>query len=1111
MGLGVIIYGLSLFLDGLGIVNTVAGAVDRFEKLSQSQSLQAKKIAAKLKKASKKELTRSSSPEEKEAAKQALKAALEIFEEIRKNNEALVPAMRGREAFVAYVNDHGGTERREALDEVVRGLFDELLAIVADGVYDLATTDPKSVPQALSYLIDASQTLLGKIEKIETTTIDTLKEVRAGNIAADKRHTESMAKLNNISDLIDKHLPPRHTGREQKIRFGSPPGRAAGFISRQEQARLDAALGRPESRAGRGEALKPVCDTDAGHSVNGGGFSSDGDNAGSWSVGVPVVVCGMRGAGKSQLAAAYYRECEKSGWSLVAWMDASTREQAVAGLGGLAHEMGIDEDGKGDPEGLARRCVSRLNSGDSDRLIVFDNVKDVDDLAKLIPHSQGLRVLVTTTSIPDESVGYILVVGTFTRPQSVDFIRERTGVDDTDSTARLAEALGDLPVALAQAAGTIDVNGYTTIDEYLAELREYRLEEVVDRLPGDNYPDLAHAALRMAYKSALDLLEKKDRACGEEDLPRVRAASVQLTALALLAPSGVRRPWLHRIGTRMPIARQALTTLVAHSVCALSEDGRYMRIHGLQGRVLREDYTRQPEVFAELEGAVVDLLKGIDMDKADTDDVQRTDALDMADQLRAIAKQQQGQADYSPHEAHIDLSNIVDIVNNTIYCLTGMGRPQTALTLEDAVDMLANVPGPDDPDTLAARSNLARAHQDAGDLQTAINMYEALLPDLARILGSDHPHTLIARHNLARAHQDAGDLQTATDMYETVLPDLTRVLGPDHPHTLAARGNLAGAHRDAGHISTAIDMYEILLDKQTHVLGPDHPDTLATRGNLAAAYYAAGDPQKAIDIYKTLLPDTTRVLGPDHSHTLIVRSNLARAHQDAGDLQTATDMHEALLDDCARILGPDHPRTLTTRSNLADAHRQAGHLSKAIDMHEALLPDMTRILGPDDPDTLTTRSNLATAHRQAGHLPTAIAMYQAVLADCTRILGPDHPDTLATRGNLAAAYYAAGDPQKAIDIYKTLLPDTTRVLGPDHPDTLTARNNLAGAYYAGGDLQTATDMCEALLPDLARVLGPDHPYVHATHNNLAAARKKAQQASSPQADGEAESAPPPEN
>ena len=276
-------------------------------------------------------------------------------------------------------------------------------------------------------------------------------------------------------------------------------------------------------------------------------------------------------------------------------MDASTREQAVAGLGGLAHEMGIDEDGKGDPEGLALRCVSRLNSGDSDRLIVFDNVKDVDFLTGLIPHGRGLRVLVTATTRPGESLGLILDIGVFTRPQSVDFVVERTGFDDDAGAARLAEALGDLPVALAQAAATIKLNGYATIDEYLAELGEYRLDEVVD----------------------------------------------------------------------------------------------------------------------SLEKAVVTLLENIDMDEASKNDAQRADVLDMADHLRAIAEQQQGQAHYSPNEAHINPSSVSKIINYTVHRLTDMGRPQTALTLQEAVGMLIDALGLDHPDTLATRNNLAATRKKA--------------------------------------------------------------------------------------------------------------------------------------------------------------------------------------------------------------------------------------------------------------------------------------------------------------------------------------------------------------------------------------------------------------
>ena len=887
MGLGVIVYGLSLFLDGLGIVNTVAGAAERFRKLSRRQKRQARRIRKRLTKASKCQSKSAVSAEEKAEFEKATASALAMFKEISEDKKALAQARCGGDAFLAYVNECGGAERREALGENARGLFDELLIIVANGVCRQAETDPDFVPQGLTDLLGSFHTLLGKVERIETTTEKTLEAVNAGNAAADNHHreirayhhevtgmmTEIRGTTNEVRNLIDERLPARHTDPERKVRFGSPLRQAAGFIGRREQDDLYAALGSPKTMEadGQKEALKSAAGNETGSSAGGG----------------PVVVCGMRGVGKSQLAAAYARECEKAGWPLVAWMDASTREALVAGLAELAVEMGVDEDGgEAAPEILAGRCVTRLNSGEGDRLIVFDNVEDFDDLTGLVPHSQGLRVLVTTTSIPDESVGYILAVGAFTRPQSVDFIRERTGLDEADGPARLAEALGDLPVALAQAAATIKLNGYATIDEYLADLRKYRLEEVVDRADGEAYPSAVHAALRMAYTSVLDKLDTQliEDDTDQDGPARQSAACVQLAALALLAPSGVPRPWLHRVGNSEPIARHAVGELVAHSVCALSEDGRYVRIHGLQGRVLREDYTRQPEVFADLEGAVVDLLKGIDMDKADTDDAQRTDALDMADQLRAIAEQQ-GQARHSRHEAHIDLSSVGGIMNDTIASLLNMGRPQTALTLEDAIDTLTDA------------------------------------------LGPDHPHTLTARNNLALTHLEAGNLSTAIDMFENVLDNRTRVLVPDHPNTLTARSYLADAHRQAGHVSTAINMHQALLTDRTRVLGPDHPRTLTARGNLATAHHAAGHLSTAIDMYEALLPDMARVLDPDHPDILIARNNLAYVHRQAGHLSTAIDMYQAVLADCSRILGPDHPHTLTVRNNLAAARKKARQAS----------------------------------------------------------------------------------------------------------------------------------------------------------------------------------------
>ena len=930
---------------GSNTLSSALSLIDRAKGLSKDEKRKTQAIVRRLGEAVEARMERAGSDADRQACLGAATSTEVVLKKLLKSKAALVQAARcDADILVAYIYDNGGSAMRRQVDQKAEGLFDDLLTIVADGLVGLAETsenffrntvlvalenrdsllggqeavtrlaqghgqDPSKNRTGLEAFQDSSvarteDAILKQEEEPSGTAGETSEAVDAGDTAAEERLYEVSKKLNDTGGYIVQGLSQERYDHDGNIRFGISPTLAKGFIDRREQAELREALSALGLRHSNGQkkALESV----------------DADNAGLSPDSLPVVLCGMRGAGKSQLAAAYAHDCEQAGWPLVAWIDASGRDALVTDLAKLAHTMGIDD---GNPEALARDCIAQLNAGRGDRLIVFDNVEDFDDLTGLIPQGQGLRVLVTSTAIPNANVGRILVVGAFTRPESVDFLVERTGLDDAEGADRLAEALGDLPIALGQAAATITLDGYSTIDEYLTDLHAYRLEEVVDSFHGDDCPALVDARLRTAYESVLNLLADKDRAGGEEDLPRVGAASVQLAALALLAPSGVPRTWLHRIGKRMPIARQALGALAAHSICTPSEDGRYIRIHSLQGRVLREDYNKQPEVFDILQHVVVDLLEGIDMDNADTNDAQRTDALDMADQLRAIAEQQQGQAHYSPHEARIDLSSLAPVLNYTMISLNAAGLPQTALTLEDAVDTLTDVLGPDHPRTLIARNNLALAHQEAGNVSTAIDMYQALLPDLAR--------------------------------------------APVHPDTLTTRNNLALAHQEAGNVSTAIDMYEAVLADRTRVLGPVHPDTLTTRNNLAGAHQEAGNLPKAIDMYQTLLPDLASVLGPDHPHTLTTRNNLAGAHRQAGNVSTAIAMYEALLTDEIRVLGPDHPITFATRNNLAGAHQEAGNVSTAIDMYEALLAGRTRILGPDHPDTLATESRLVKAIEEA--------------------------------------------------------------------------------------------------------------------------------------------------
>jgi len=69
------------------------------------------------------------------------------------------------------------------------------------------------------------------------------------------------------------------------------------------------------------------------------------------------------------------------------------------------------------------------------------------------------------------------------------------------------------------------------------------------------------------------------------------------------------------------------------------------------------------------------------------------------------------------------------------------------------------------------------------------------LADRERVQGPDHPDTLAARRDLAGAYQSARKRSAALPLYKRTLADCERVLGHDHPLTRATRENLLAATR----------------------------------------------------------------------------------------------------------------------------------------------------------------------------------------------------------------------------------------------------------------------------------------------------------------------------
>ncbi|MER5451200.1 tetratricopeptide repeat protein [Streptomyces sp. NPDC002764] len=290
---------------------------------------------------------------------------------------------------------------------------------------------------------------------------------------------------------------------------------------------------------------------------------------------------------------------------------------------------------------------------------------------------------------------------------------------------------------------------------------------------------------------------------------------------------------------------------------------------------------------------------------------------------------------------------------------------------------------------------------DQGRYQLAENGWRAALGARDTTLGPDHPETLSSRHDLALVLWALGRLEEAEAENRVVLEARTRVLGPDHPDTLASRANLANVLMDLGRLEEAEEQHRAVLVIRTQELGPDHPDTLTSRGNRASVLWALGRLEEAEAENREVLEARTRVRGPDHPDTLASLGNLSLVLWALGRLEEAEEQHCAVLEAHARVLGPDHPNTLTSRDNRAGVLWALGRLEEAEEQHCAVLEARTRVLGPDHPNTLTSLGNLALALWALGRLEEAEEQHRVVLEARTRVLGPDHPNTLASRDNLA--------------------------------------------------------------------------------------------------------------
>jgi tetratricopeptide (TPR) repeat protein len=575
---------------------------------------------------------------------------------------------------------------------------------------------------------------------------------------------------------------------------------------------------------------------------------------------------GLGGIGKSRLAIEYGHRY-RGHYAVIWWVRADEPALIAASLFRLVTSLGRPL-AEGAPPELIRDALRGVLAR-RESLLIFDGASDPKVIRPFLG-PEG-HVLITSRNPSWGELGQSQPLRVLDRADAITFLRNRTGRKETDSSAeKLAHALGDLPLALEQAAACIEQEGLS-FGDYLSRFEtEWAQLLQAGRRPVD-YPHTVAMTWGLSFSAV------------EADSP---PATDLMNLCAFLCPDRVSRKVLGEGREHLPARLMQLVSeprRLDEAVAQLRKyslveaDGQGVSLHRLVA-VITRDRLDDEQQMVWCNAAVRFLAGSFSFDSSDVRSWQKCEEW-LPHVLEATAHAER--LNTSPDES-------AQLLNDAgRYLLKRAQFTEAKAALERAQRICRHRYGDEHPRMSAIVNNLGRVQQELGDASAAMESFQQAMSIDAAAYGAEHPHVAevgnnygislqrqgeseLARqqfqraaevyearngpyapklahilNNLGYALKSTGDIEGARVQFLRALTIAENTVGEDHPTTARVLYNIASLHRAAGHFSLALEHLERSLAIDTAALGPNHPEAAKDCTALADVLTLMGDPQAA--------------------------------------------------------------------------------------------------------------------------------------------------------------------------------------------------------------------------------------------------------------------------
>lgn len=555
-------------------------------------------------------------------------------------------------------------------------------------------------------------------------------------------------------------------------------------------------------------------------------------------------VHGLGGIGKSWLATEYaYRY--KNLYHGVIWCRGENRSVLLSSLSKLAKIIIGATYEESDVIKSARDALNALKNNDNRWLFIYDNIIDPHSIIDLIPEG-GVHLLITSRYSDWGHFAEEIPLQVLSLNESISFLVGRTGRNDENGAAALAEALGHLPLALDHAAAYCKL--------HLKSFKDYAsdVESLIGEIPVSTmYPQNVSATFKIAISSVTQ---------------KSRSANGLMAFIAQCSPEPIPMKLLEIGFAKDKKFLDSIKILKQYSLIQeyVGEDGDVaIIVHRLVQAVARDNYSKiiLKKSSHELERSLVAAFPKNVFDKP-SEWSWCSFLVPHVIRMNGVRKKSsKGESSWS----------------DLLYCTAGyfnaIGLPADAIPLAEEAyrNISANVAdnSPSIPHGLALISTL---HANAGNASIALSYIEKAISKSEVINGS----TSIQHAFFMFSHAlDLKDSDKSKKILNECSVIIEKNLGNDHPSlisVLLAQGNL---HTQSQEYSTSSDFISRAKEICLLRLNNKHrqyPKILEVEAYL---HLSKGDIRTARSILKEAFEISQEILGDNHPDTLKLATNLA--------------------------------------------------------------------------------------------------------------------------------------------------------------------------------------------------------------------------------------------